>query len=231
MPTENLKLEYFFDPFCGWCYASAPAVKALAETYPEALTMRPSGLFANTGGRPIASMAEHSWGTGKRIAAVSGQTYQTAYRDRVLTNNPGGIFDSIHPTRAMVALGEIDHKLEQKLLHELQTARYVEGKDTGRPEVVAPVAVVVAGREGHQIDLAAFAGRLVGDRELANKTDVIMRETVQAMRALSGSGVPQLLVIAGDHREVIDGGDLYGGAAVVLKAVDEVKMRAATFVR
>jgi len=65
------------DPFCGWCYASAPALKAVAERFPAALTMRPSGLFA--GARPIASIADHSWRNAKRIAELTGQ--QTSLED------------------------------------------------------------------------------------------------------------------------------------------------------
>jgi putative protein-disulfide isomerase len=30
MNHQAMKLDYFFDPFCGWCYASAPALKAVA---------------------------------------------------------------------------------------------------------------------------------------------------------------------------------------------------------
>ena len=36
MDALALRLDYFFDPFCGWCYASAPALKAVAEAFPEA---------------------------------------------------------------------------------------------------------------------------------------------------------------------------------------------------
>jgi putative protein-disulfide isomerase len=35
---QAMKLDYFFDPFCGWCYASAPALKAVAERFPAILT-------------------------------------------------------------------------------------------------------------------------------------------------------------------------------------------------
>ena len=226
MPTESVTLEYYFDPFCGWCYASAPALDALAEAYPQTLRMRPSGLFANTGGQPVSSMAEHSWRTGQRIATMTGQTYTTEYRDRVL-HNPDGIFDSIYPTRAIMALGEIDHLLEPKLLHALQTARDIDGKDTSRAEVVAPIAAEVAGLQGHKIEAAAFAERLVKDQALARRTDATMQTTVEDMRALSGTGVPQLLVVVGDHCEVVDGADLYGGGARVLRAIDAVMTRAA----
>ena len=30
-----LKLYYFFDPLCGWCYASAPALAGLALNIPS----------------------------------------------------------------------------------------------------------------------------------------------------------------------------------------------------
>ena len=32
---QAMKLDYFFDPFCGWCYASAPALKAVAGANPK----------------------------------------------------------------------------------------------------------------------------------------------------------------------------------------------------
>jgi putative protein-disulfide isomerase len=89
---QAMKLEYFFDPFCGWCYASAPALKAVAERFPAALTMRPSGLFA--GARPIASIADHSWRNAKRIAELTCQLYTVQYHDSIL-RRPHGIFDSI----------------------------------------------------------------------------------------------------------------------------------------
>lgn len=56
--TQTIELQYFFDPFCGWCYASAPALEGLAAKYPGQLSMMPSGLFFD--GRPISSMADHA---------------------------------------------------------------------------------------------------------------------------------------------------------------------------
>jgi putative protein-disulfide isomerase len=225
MTSEDLTLEYYFDPFCGWCYASAQALDAIAEAYPQSLTMRASGLFANTGGATISSMAEHSWRTGQRIAAMTGQAYTSQYRDRVL-HNPNGIFDSIYPTRAILALGEIDRSLEPKLLHALQTARYVDGRDTAEAAVVADIAATIGANHGHPINEMTFADKLVNDKQLAMRTQDHMRETVKMMRELTGKGVPQLLVSIGSHRQVIDDGDLYGGPLTVLKAIDAVRQGA-----
>jgi protein-disulfide isomerase-like protein with CxxC motif len=60
MDAPALRLDYFFDPFCGWCYASAPALKAVVEAFPEALTMH---LTEDRMRRTLARMRELS-GTG-----------------------------------------------------------------------------------------------------------------------------------------------------------------------
>jgi putative protein-disulfide isomerase len=220
-----MKLDYFFDPFCGWCYASAPALDAIAEAYPHALTMQPSGLFANTGGRPVSSIANHAWRNDQRIAELTGQKVTIEYRDLVL-HNPDGIFDSIYATRAIVALGAIDRSLEPEVLHALQTARYVDAKDTADPAVVAAVAAEVSEKDGNSVDEDDFAQKLANNEALATRTEDRIREALARMRELSGSGVPQMLATIGDHREVIWGSDLYGGAETVLKAVSAVQGRA-----
>ena len=220
-----MKLDYFFDPFCGWCYASAPALDAIAEAYPHAVTMQPSGLFANTEGRPVLSIANHAWRNDQWIAELTGLKVTIEYRDRIL-RNPDGIFDSIYATRAIVALGAIDPSLEPKVLHALQMARYVDAKDTANPAVVAAVAADVSGKGGHSVDEDAFAYKLANNEALATRTENRIREALARMRELSGSGVPQLLATIGGHREVIRGGDLYGGADTVLKAIRAVKDRA-----
>lgn len=225
MTDQSIKLDYFFDPLCGWCYASAPALAALAQAYPEALAIRPSGLFANGGTRPISSMAAYAWRNDTHIAQITGQPFTTAYRDEVLLN-PEGVFDATHATRAIVAIGELDTRLEPALLHALQTARYVDAKDTAKAEVVATVAAQVARSHGHTLDEAAFAEGIIHDEGLAARTDARIQGTVSDMRALPGSGVPQLLVSTGDHREVVQGADLYGGASAILNAVERVTARA-----
>lgn len=225
MDTSAMKLDYFFDPFCGWCYASAPALKAVAETFSNALTMHPSGLFAGAGARPMAAMAEHSWRNATRIAELTGQIYTSQYRDRVL-RNPHGVFDSIFATRAIVALGEFDSRLEPALLHALQTARYVDARDTADASVVAGVAAKVSEAHGHSLDEDALTDKLAHDERLASITEGRMRETLARMRKLSGSGVPRLLATVGDYREVIEDGGLYGGAETVLKAIKAVTDRA-----
>lgn len=44
--TKTLRLQYLFDPLCGWCYASAPALTGIAAAYPDLLELMPSELFS-----------------------------------------------------------------------------------------------------------------------------------------------------------------------------------------
>src|SRR5271163_1223925 len=222
MNTRAFEIEYFYDPLCGWCYASGPALDAIANAYPKALRMRPSGLFAGSGARPMSSIADHSWRNAKRITQISGQKYTTAYINGVL-RRPGALFDSTYTTRAIEAVGEIDPLLEPRMLRALQHARYIDGKDTSQAEAVAAVAAEILTSLNIAADEATFAGRLVQDEDLAERTLCRMEETVQRMRTFPALGVPVVLVTDGDHREVVNGADLYGGESVVLQAIERAR--------
>jgi putative protein-disulfide isomerase len=225
MNTRPFEIEYFYDPLCGWCYASAQALGAIADVHSKVLKMRPSGLFAGSGARTMSSIADHSWRNAQRVAQMTGQKYTAAYRDGVL-RKPGALFDSTYTTRAIEAAGEIDPSLEPRMLHALQHARYVAGKDTSQAEAVAAVATELLTSLNITADKVTLAGRLVQDKDLADRTGRRMEETVERMRTFPASGVPIVLVTDGDHREVVDGADLYGGEAVVLQAIERVRSRA-----
>lgn len=210
----NLELQYFFDPLCGWCYASAPALAGLAERYGAALRMMPVGLFTQP--RPIAGIADFAWQNDQRIATLTGQGFSEAYREQVLLA-ADGVFDSTPLTRALTALAEQDASLEPHLLHAAQLARYIDGVDTCRAEAVARIAVDVALGAGLSLDASEFAARLRDDRTLAEATTRRVALAQQAMQALPSSGVPQLLATVDGVSQVIAGQQLYAGPQQLLE--------------
>ena len=152
MTTPKLQLLYFFDPFCGWCYAAAPALAGLAETWPKSLKMMPSGLFSGPNARPMTQgLADYAWQNDQRIEQLTGQSFTTTYRDQLLRGE-GLHFDSGPATRAMTALAAIDLALEPAFLHAAQIARYIEGQDTTQPAILAAIA------NHSRVESAAFAG-------------------------------------------------------------------------
>lgn len=215
--TDAIELHYFFDPLCGWCYASAPALQGLSTRYGKMLHMRPSGLFA--GGRPVSSMAAHAWRNDQNIQQLTGQPFTQEYRNNVLLA-PNGTFDSWPSTLALVAVSEIDRALEPRLLHQLQIARYVEGRDTSKP---AEVAKVVATLE-LGLDQSDIEKRLVEDDALKARALERINQTQRDLEKLGIRGVPQLVVISksGDSAQVVDGKVLYKGPEAVFSVLEEM---------
>lgn len=214
MTMHKLELQYFFDPLCGWCYASAPALAGLAERYSVALRMMPVGLFMQP--RPIAGIADYAWQNDQRILSLTGQRFTEVYREQVLLA-ADGVFDSTPLTRALTALGEQDATLEPLLLHAAQLARYVDGVDTSQAEAVARIAEDVAQSAGLSLDATEFAARLRDDRALAETTARRVALAQQAMQTLPSGGVPQLLARVDGVPHVITGQQLYGGPQQLLE--------------
>ena len=209
----TLRFDYIFDPLCGWCYASAPALAALAHAWPGRLALRPSGLFADAGARDLTpEWARHAWVNDQRIAAMTGQVFSTAYHDQVL-QGAAKRFDSGPLNRALTAVHAIDAALEPAVLAQLQTARYVDGQDTARAAVVAQVTAQALHDAGHTLDTEAFAQRLQTDAALAQATQARTRATQALMRERGMRGVPQLLVSVDGAVRSVDSAALYQGGA------------------
>ncbi|AWI85960.1 protein-disulfide isomerase (plasmid) [Alloyangia pacifica] len=216
--TPNTRFTYLFDPLCGWCYAAAPALKRLAETHGDRLRLMPTGLFVDP--RPVAAIADHARKNDGRIEALTGQPFTDAYHQGIMRAR-GGVFSSQALTRALVAIGSIDPALEPRFLHAAQTARYVEGRDTSRSEVVAGVAVEVAQATGKEIDEAAFRVKITDDPALDIETDRRIAEGKKVMAALGLQGIPQLIVTDDRGVRAVDSQALYAGGAAVLAAIWE----------
>ena len=210
------KLQYIFDPLCGWCYASAPALDYLARHYGDRLELMPSGLFSDEGARQItAQWAEHAWTNDQRIASLTGQRFSEAYHQLLLS---GVHFDSTFMNRALTAFQHVGAAAEASLFHTLQHARYVDGRDTSRSDVVADICVAWAREYGAEggTDLVK---RLETDHELRHLTDQRTACVQHLMSEKGVRGVPLLLAIADGVEQVISGHTLYGGAQSIHAAL------------
>lgn len=203
------KLQYIFDPLCGWCYASAPALAYLARHHGDRLELMPGGLFSDEGARKITPQwAEHAWTNDRRISSLTGQLFSESYHQLLLS---GGRFDSTYMNRALTAFQHAGAAAEAGLLHVLQHARYVEGRDTSRCDVVADISTAWAQEQGNDIGGDNLISRLEADDGLRKQTDQRTARVKQVMNKKGISGVPLLLATAGGKEHVISGHDLYGG--------------------
>lgn len=214
------KLQYLFDPLCGWCYASAPALEWLAKTCPDKLELLPSGLFSEEGARTInAQWAEHAWANDQRIASLTGQRFSEAYHALLQSHAQ---FDSQYLNRTLTLFRDIAPAAEVGLLHQLQLARYVEGRDTSRRDVVAQISIDYAITQQLAISGEQITEQLAEGSELSEITHKRIQQ-VQRLMSLSGvSGVPLLLVTSGEKNHLISGHSLYGGPTAISHALQQL---------
>lgn len=219
--TMNIdKLQYIFDPLCGWCYASAPALEYLAKTYPEKLQLLPCGLFSQEGARPIsAQWASHAWTNDQRIASLTGQRFSEEYHQLLQS---GAYFDSQYLNCALTAFSRAAPSAEPGLLHEFQLARYVRGLDTSRSEVVAQISHDYAVHHQLDIHFPAASDPFAADSALYQHTQERISTVKKLMRATGVSGVPLLLVTVAGKTQAISGSALYGGPAAISNALKQL---------
>lgn len=214
--TPPATVTYLFDPLCGWCYAAAPVLARLQATPGVQVALAPTGLFAGAGARPMdAQFAAYAWANDQRIAQLTGQPFSQAYREQVLAQ-PAGRFDSGPATLALTAVAQTEPARELEALQAFQRARYVDGRDTTAPTVLADVLTTLG--------LHAAAALV---REPTDALRAAMLQRVAAaradMQALGAQGVPQLAVgdAATGRRRVLGGQALYGNFDALLQQVTQ----------
>lgn len=211
MPTH---VTYLFDPLCGWCYAAAPAIARLQGTPGVQVDLAPTGLFAGAGARPMdAQFAQYAWSNDHRIQQLTGQPFTQAYRDNVL-GAVSGRFDSGPATLALTAVAQTAPAQELAALHAIQSARYVDGRDT----TALPVLADVLGAIGLH---AAAALMRAGDGALHAAMQQRVAAARAAMQALGAQGVPQLVVHSanGAQQRLLSSTDLLGPLDALLAQV------------
>jgi len=130
-------LHYIYDPFCGWCYAAAPLVKAAREVLP--VRTHGGGMMADSRRQPVtpqlrAYVIPHD----QRIAQLTGQPFGEAYFEGLLRDT-SAVFDSAPPIAAVLAADK-QAGLGPDMLARLQTAHYVEGRRIADRNVLVAVA-------------------------------------------------------------------------------------------
>ncbi len=217
--SADMEFRYYFDPLCGWCYASAPALAGLAAENTGALSMHPIGLFV--GARPVSSIADHAWSNDQRIELLTGQRFSEAYHQDVLLA-PDGILDAWPLTLALTAMAEMNRTLEPDLLREMQLARYVDGRDTSKVDEVAKIAVQFAAKNNLALDHENFADRLNNDTALRARALDRIRQAQREMQVLGVRGVPFLVAVVDGKHHVLNGEVLYHGKDRLLEAISAI---------
>jgi putative protein-disulfide isomerase len=148
---ENATLHYIHDPFCGWCYAAAPLVKAAREVMP--VRAHGGGMMAGARRRQVTpQLRAYVMPHDERIAQLTGQPFGEAYFEGLLRDT-AAVFDSAPPIAAVLAADKLGGR-GLDMLARLQTAHYVEGRRIAERDVLVAVASEIG------LDPARFAPAL-----------------------------------------------------------------------
>ncbi|MEQ4618683.1 MAG: DsbA family protein [Corticimicrobacter sp.] len=195
-------IHYIYDPLCGWCYGALPALLALQTQTGITLQMHPSGLFSGTGARPMDSeFAAYAWRNDQRIASLTGQRFTERYHSQIL-ETAGLRFDSGPATLALTAVHLAQPERELDALQAIQQARYIDGLDTTRTDVL--VAVLQA----QGFDTAATL-LTAPDTHLQTHNLARVEQARSLMQQLGARGVPSLAVNMDNQLYAVDTSEAY----------------------
>jgi len=168
--TPQRILWYFADPMCSWCWGFAPVISAIKEAYAEQMkiALMLGGLRPGTTD-PMTPQARaeilHHW---QDVHRLSGQpfVFEGALPE-------GFVYDTEPPSRAVIAVAEIDTEKTFPYFKAVQAAFYAHGRDVTLADTLAALA------EEHDIEKPRFLERFDSEdmRKLTRRHFEITRQT------------------------------------------------------
>ena len=136
--TAALRLHYFYDPLCGWCYGASPLLLAAADLPEIELALHGGGMLSAPHNRRVnLEWRGYVMPHDRRIAAISGQPFGDAYYDGLLCSEAR--LDSTPPITAILAAPELGIP-PQRMLAAVQAGHYLHGLEIADPAVLAGIA-------------------------------------------------------------------------------------------
>ena len=131
-----MRLVYFGDPLCSWCYGFGPELARVLDRHPQArLDLVMGGLRPFNReplSEPFRDMLRGHW---VHVAAATGLPFTDAALE-----TPGFTYDTEPACRAVVTVRNLDSAAALGYLEAVQSAFYRDGRDATRAEVLADVA-------------------------------------------------------------------------------------------
>ena len=163
---EEMKIYYFGDPMCSWCYGISEEFSKVADEYgSENIELVMGGLRAGGGeewNQEFRDFLKHHW---EDVGMKSGQPFKFD-----LLNLDFFDYDTEPACRAVVAAKEIDETLGLAFFKAVQKGFYVENKDPKKTDFYKPIC------EELGIDFQQFS-LLFESEEMKAKTNAEFMKT------------------------------------------------------
>lgn len=187
-----MKMFYFTDPMCSWCYGFSPVLKKLKENYPEIDLQIVSGGFSPGSTQTVTDdyrdFLEYHW---RNVTARSGQPFDHSMKFVSDTFH----YDTEPSSRALAVVQKLLPDWDFEFLSLMQTSFYVKGRDITNDVVLADIAAELGIEK--QVFLEIF------------HSEEMKRRTVQGFdfsRQLGVQGFPTLLTLENASVKVVTRG-------------------------
>ncbi|BDX03439.1 DsbA family protein [Marinomonas pontica] len=176
-----VKVHYFFDPMCGWCYGATSLIEILAEMTEFEVHYHPGGMIPKRAIDP--SFRQHILQADGQIAAMTKAHFGEAYKARV-AGDGDFIVDSYSTTRAFLVGQEMGVEAH-KMLAAIQKAHYQDGKHLDELDILADLAVPLG------------LDKTIWEEKMAQSESNMLKQVKQShqlMAKMQVSGYPTLVV-------------------------------------
>ena len=179
MKAKSMKLLYFSDPMCSWCYGFSTVIEKIREKYPELEMEIITGGYS-PGNKEVMTeeyktMYQRAWAS---VNMASGKPFDYSMKFA----NDTFCYDSEPSSRAMSAISELVPERIFEFMQLLQSSFYVNGMDITKEDRLADLA------EEFGVERELFLTRF-------NSVDIInaTREGFIKSRQLGVNGFPTLI--------------------------------------
>ncbi|MCH2215785.1 MAG: DsbA family protein [Flavobacteriales bacterium] len=131
-----MRLLYFYDALCGWCYGFQSVIKELHQEYSPSLEFEviSGGMVLGSRTGPINEVAGYISHAYKRVEGMTGERFGKGFIDGTLEEG-SMVFDSFPPAKALRIFKEFRPHGSLAFATEIQKAIYFEGYDPNDPSL------------------------------------------------------------------------------------------------
>lgn len=163
-------LHYFYDPLCGWCYASEPLIEISRQIADLRIELHGGGLISDPVRLPEAKRKQVRVADA-RIHDLTGQVFGPAYLDGLL-DHPDAIWHSPPTIAAVMAAEAIAKDQAFPMIAAIQRAHYVYGRRVVDADTLADLARSIGLNESEfreRYESASVAEHIEEAREMMHR--------------------------------------------------------------
>lgn len=131
-----VKVHYFFDPMCGWCYGASELISEIVHADGISLLMHPGGMIKKRAIDP--GFRQHILDSDILIASNTGAVFSDAYKQKVKASGDL-VLDSYQTTRAILVAEKLGVE-PTVMLNAIQKAHYQCGLDVYHIDILTELA-------------------------------------------------------------------------------------------